>query len=321
MLAENRQGDCDWMAEPIDMESHLSEDVLWASTMAARLRLLQANFADDAPGMRQDFIVQEIEQSLKGCVPERRHARLQALVERFPAAPMNGQAPAPVAVGAPERELTAEILVEQLIAFMPAMSAEDRAMVSTRLQAAGLTPDAGPAGAFELPPELQKRLGLDGDLGDPARAAKALGMSLDLALTLDQLAWTLWKQIAPKSMVRKEAELPRQAAEYLKGSAEVSTAQLAQTLERTRKLIASLLGAMGRAGGGFAKDRARLFDPNSIAAVATSEKKWNESIEFACWRKYAQLCKEYGAEAAIEKSLQEAWVKATETIYSGRSGI
>jgi hypothetical protein len=298
------------------MESHLSEDELWASGMAARLRLLQANFADDAPGMRQDFIIQEVEQSLKGCVPEKRRARLEALSQRFPGGPGNGvAAPAP-SPAAPVPQ-TPDELLEQLLQAVPSLTKEERVLFAFRLQQAGLLPEVA-GGTLELSPELLKRLGINS--ADPERAAKALGLVLEMALALDQLAWTLWRQVAPRSMVRKEGELQKLASEYLAGSAEVSTAQVQQTIERTRRLTASLLGAMGRAGGGFAKERARLFDPNAIKAVANSEKKMLESIEFACWRKYEQLCKEYGAEGAIEKSLQEAWVRATETIFSGRAG-
>ena len=94
--------------------------------------------------------------------------------------------------------------------------------------------------------------------------------------------------------------------------------QVAQTLERTRKLIAGLLGAIGRAGAAYARDRARIFDPNSIEADARAEKKWNESVEFACWRKYVQLCKEYGAEPIIEKGIQEAMARAAENLIMGR---
>jgi hypothetical protein len=95
---------------------------------------------------------------------------------------------------------------------------------------------------------------------------------------------------------------------------------LQQSLERTRKLIAGLLGAIGRAGAAYARDRARLFDPGAIEADARAEKKWNESLEFACWRKYVQLQKEYGSEATVEKSIQEAMAKAAENLILGRVG-
>ena len=150
------------------------------------------------------------------------------------------------------------------------------------------------------------------------RASKSFAILLDTVLALDQLVWTLWKQIAPKSAVRKEADLPKMTGEYLSGSKEVSTAQVVQNVERTRKLIASLMGAIGRAGAAFARERARIFDPSAIEADARAEKKWNESIEFACWRKYVQLCKEYGAEPIMEKGIQEAMARAAENLLLGR---
>lgn len=301
------------------MESHLSEEALWASAVAARLRVLQANFADDDPKMRQDFLVQELEQSLKGCVPEKRKARLEALAQRFPSGPASGPVRAPS--GPEPAAETPDELLARVLDLLPGLSPEQQAQFVQQLQQAGLVPDHPAAGAFELAPELQKRLGLDGSQALSAeRGAKALSMVLDMVLTLDQLAWTLWKQVASKSMVRKEGDFAKLSGEYLTGSSEVSTAQLLQTLERTRRLTAGLLGAVGRAGGVFAKERARLFDPNAIAAVAQSEKKWNESIEFACWRKYVQLCKEYGAEGAIEKAIQEAMARAAENLIMGRPG-
>lgn len=300
------------------MESHLSEESLWASALAARLRVLQASFADDPAAARREYISQEIENALKGTVPEKRRVLLEALAERFPAweqEPSGNHHPATSDAPAPE---TAADLLEKLLQVLPGVPEEARVSLAERLKISGLISSA-PAGPVELSPELLKRLGLGPERSvSPERAGKALGLLLDMVLTLDQLAWTLWKQVAPKSTVRREGDLPRLSGEYLAGSAEVSTAQLQQSLERTRKLVAGLLGAVGRAGTTHARERARIFDPTAIEADARAEKKWNESVEYACWRKYVQLNKEYGAEAAIEKNIQEALAKATENLITGR---
>jgi hypothetical protein len=300
------------------MESHLSEESLWASALAARLRVVQANFADDDAAQRQDFLAQEIERALKGCPQEKRKVLLEALALRFPVGQTTvlrtGDGP-PTAPAAAE---TPEALLERLLELTPALSAEQKKSFAARLQQAGLAPERA-AGAIELSPELLKRLGLDGSQSfGSERTAKTLALLFDMVLTLDQLVWTLWKQVAPKSVVRKEGDLAKLSGEYLAGSTEVSTAQLQQLLERTRKLVAGLLGAVGRAGSAYARERARIFDSNSIEADARAEKKWNESVEFACWRKYVQLNKEYGAEAAIEKSIQEAMARAAENLIMGR---
>jgi hypothetical protein len=302
------------------MELHLSEESLWARALAARLRVLQANFADDDPATRQEYIVEEIERALKGTVPEKRKALLAALSDRFPSFQVavvtrDSQAPSPVSIPA-----APEDLLDSLIKALPGLSNEQRAEFAAKLKAAGLTALAEPSGAnLEAPPELVKRLGLTADQTlNPPRSGKALALLMDMVLTMDQLVWTLWKQIAPKSTVRREADLIKLSGQYLTGSQEVSTAQVTQALERTRKMVAGLLGAVGRAGATFARERTRLFDPNAIRADAQAEKKWNESMEFACWRKYEQLCKEYGAEPMIEKSIQEAVAKAAENLIMGR---
>lgn len=293
---------------------------MWASALAARLRLLQASFADDEPSVREDFIAQEIDRALKGIVPERRKVLLESLARMFP---LGGTAPAPPAPQTPPPpaavvDESPEAVLERFLAILPALTPKQKADLSEPLKQAGLAAPVQ-AGDFAAPPELLGRLGIQaGKQINPERAAKALAMLFDMVLTLDQLVWTLWKQVAPKSMIRKEAELSRLAGDYLAAGQEVSTAQLLQALERSRKLVAGLLGAVGRAGATYARERARIFDPNAIEADARAEKKWNESVEFACWRKYVQLCKEYGAEPVIEKGIQEAMVRAAENLIMGR---
>lgn len=302
------------------MQSQLSEEFLWASALAARLRVLQANFADDNPATRQGFIVEEIERALKGCVPDKRRALLAALAARFPSWQMSAaprsDAKAPAA--APE---TPEMLLDRFLDTLPGLTPQQRADFTAKLKSSGLIQEPAAGAGIEVPPELLKRLGVPSDQPfDAQRSGKALALLLDMVLTIDQLVWTLWRQIASKSAIRREVDLARLSGPYVTGSGEVSTAQMVQALERTRKMVAGLLGAVGRAGGAYARERARLFDPIAIEADARSEKKWNESLEYACWRKYVQLCKEYGAEPVIEKGLQETVAKAAENLILGRSG-
>jgi hypothetical protein len=53
------------------MESYLSEEALWASGLASRLRLIQANCADDSSSVKRG-ITEEIERALKPVSPTRR---------------------------------------------------------------------------------------------------------------------------------------------------------------------------------------------------------------------------------------------------------
>src|SRR5579871_4282185 len=141
------------------MESPLSEESLWAGGLAARLRLIQANFADDPPAVRQGYIVEEIERALKTISPTKRKLHLDLLAEKFPAwegvrsaaASDDKAGPAP---------LTAEELVTRLIQLASTLSPESRTAFATQLQKAGLSIKESADAFLEVPPELQKKLGL-----------------------------------------------------------------------------------------------------------------------------------------------------------------
>jgi hypothetical protein len=300
------------------MESHLSEEALWASGVASRLRLIQANFADDPSSVRQGYIIEEIERALKPVSPTRRKVYLDNLAERFPAWEGTRFAPrSDVTVGA--APLTPDELVARLVELAPTLSPESRAAFANQLQAVGLSIKESANAFLELPPELQKKLGLaPGKPLQLERAVKLLVITADLALALDQLAWALWKQLAPKSAIRKEAELNKLAGSYLAGDAEVSTAQLAQPVEKTRRLIAGLLGAVGRAGASYAKKYVSRLSPEVIEDWAKMEKKTFESLESACWKKFLQQSKEHASEPAVEHEIQEAIAKAAENLILGR---
>jgi hypothetical protein len=312
------------------MESHLSEDALWAKGLASRLRLIQANSMDDPPAARHGYLTDEIERALKTVAPSRRKEHLDALAERFPAwEGVRSASHSDAEVGntplTPEQlvgntPLTPEQLVASLVEIAPTLSPEARTSFADQLHAVGLAAKEASNPWQDIPPELQKKLGLPA--GKPLqseRAVKLLGIVVELSLTLDQLAWTLWRQLAPKSAIRKEADLNRLTGAYLAGDNEVSTSQLTQAIEKSRRLIAGLLGAVGRAGSTYAKTYVSRLSPEVIEDFAKMEKKFIETIEGACWRKFVQQSKAHASEAAIENEIQEAIAKAAENLILGRS--
>ena len=109
------------------------------------------------------------------------------------------------------------------------------------------------------------------------------------------------------------------SGQYLSGDPEVSTQQLIQALEKTRRLIAGLMGAVGRAGNTYAKKLVGRLSPEVIQDLAKMEKKWAESVEQASWRAYERLAQEHLSEPAIENGIQEAMVKVAEDLMTGRS--
>ncbi len=301
------------------MEAYLAEEALWANGLASRLRLIQATFADDPPATRQNYVAEEIERALKAVVPSRRKVYLDALADQFPAWQAASAAPTGEAKPAAVEE-TPESLLDRLLALAPGLPPETQAAFGRQLQQAGLAVKEPAGVALELPPEVQKKLGLaPGQALQGERVVKLLLALSEMVAALDQLVWALWKQMAPRSSIRKETDFLKLAGPYLGGDPETSTQQLTQALEKTRRLIAALLGAVGRAGAAYGRKYVGRFAPEMIEDLAKMEKKWNESVEYVSWRRYRELAKEHASEPAIENEIQECITKAAENLILGRT--
>jgi hypothetical protein len=110
------------------------------------------------------------------------------------------------------------------------------------------------------------------------------------------------------------------SGQYLAGDSEVSTQQLIQALEKTRRLVAGLMGAVGRAGNTYAKKQVARLSPEAIEDLAKMERKFMDSVEVTAWRIYVRLAREHLSEPAIENGIQEAMVKVAEDLMTGRAG-
>jgi hypothetical protein len=299
----------------------LSEETRWASGMAARLRVLQANGSEAAPGQQQEFMAEELERGLKEVVPSKRRAFLQALADRFPVwqmAALTAQGPAvtpDIVEDTPERRL------EALLQIAGKLSSEERTEFSARLMSAGFAIGHS-SGALQSTPELQKALGAtDGELnGD--RAVKLLAITAGLGLMIDQVVWNVWKQLAPKTNVARTASDVRALMRrYLAGDSEVSSQQISQALEQSRRLTASLLMSVGGAGRTFAKKQQERFSPQEITELAKMEKKAWEALDKRCWEKYVELFREFGDEAAIDGEIQQSIAKYAEQVMQGAKAV
>jgi len=113
------------------------EAPLWAEKIAARLWMLQTSFADDPPDTRHDYLVEEIERSIKDVAESRRSEYLGALMERFPG-PERIDAPYFKPPEAPTRERGAQEVADELISRLPEFSKEEKAALAQKLQAVGL---------------------------------------------------------------------------------------------------------------------------------------------------------------------------------------
>ncbi len=300
------------------MESYLTEEASWASGVAGRLRLIQANFADDEPQVRQSCLAEELERSLKNVPFNRREQHLQALSEFFPAWGKPSEAPAPAAPSGPAAVETPEELLDRFLQTAEGLSAEAREKCLQQLQATGFAPKATGSSTADASPEFWKFLGVAAAKPlNVDRAQKMLVALSQVFLALDQLAWTLWKQLNAKTVFRKEAEFGKLAGPYLAGDTEISTEQIRQPIERTRKLVAALLGATGRSGAKFSGEHCRQFSPEVIENAASMEKRAWVTLESASWQKYKELYKEFSSEQMLESRIQQEFVKATEELLRG----
>jgi hypothetical protein len=295
-----------------------SEASSWAQEVAGRLRMLQISFADDPPAERLEYLVGEIERSLKDVVDGRKAEYLHELGRRFPGPERIGETPAVPLPVEPVKK-TAEELAEELLARAAELTKEAKSRLAGRFEAVGLTamPDRG----LNLPPELRGKLGLSPDQPlDQERLNKLLAALFEMVVTLDNLIWNLWKTIAPKSPVRREHgdNFRRTVGRYLAGDREVATLQISQMLDKTRQVLTGLLSAIGPVGETYARHHLETFAPEKIrTAVEAGSSGFLSNLEQKCWRRYVALASELNG-PAIEKQVVDAIVSYAEEVVLGR---
>ncbi|MCA9290303.1 MAG: hypothetical protein KDA25_04185, partial [Phycisphaerales bacterium] len=181
-----------------------------AST-ANRLRLVQIDFADESPEVRQQYLVDEIERALSRTDPDQREAFLQELEYAFPTWDAWGSAPAPAAApsAAPPTDAREDrdpsYHLRRLVELSAGLSAEEKAAIVERLRRAGLAPASGGDWPQEAAAALRERLRLPESAHvDPERTVELVSLLVhDLAGPLDDIVWRTWKQIAPRSDLRR----------------------------------------------------------------------------------------------------------------------
>ena len=298
----------------------VAEEILWADALASRLRLLQASCADDAADTRQAFIFEQIERSLQPVAPSKKRAHLEALSARFPtwsSNPTGEAAPAPAADGD-----TPEIAFSRFLKTIPSLKPDQKLQFQAKLRAAGWT-DA-PVGALpdDVHADLLQKLKLPADQTiDVARLGRLSAALIELFITLDQLAWSIWKNLAPKSSLRRDAslgDLRAALARYLAGEPEITAAQITQQLDRSRQLTAGILAAIGPSGRNYARRHMARYSAEAVRDAVRTESGGSlfSSAETKCWKKYSELAAELN-EDAIEAEIQEAIVKYAEELMLG----
>ncbi len=310
------------MSNPPDNRSGL------VSATASRLRLVQGDLADDPADSRRELLTETIQVAMSKLAPAEREAFLRELEGMFPSWDSNvsvsAQAGEPAASPADQKELKdPSFLVARLAELAPALSDVQRRILTDRLREAGLAPAAS-AGA-DLPQEpvqrLKARLQIKAGEPDAGRLVELATVLVDLAAGLDQIVWSTWKTIAPRSAVRRPAPLLHSMGRFAVASPEVGRAQVAQDAERLRALTAAMIAAVSQIGRQFAQGHLAKFAPAEITAMAGMEGGGLlTSKEVKCWRKYVELAGSVD-EASIEAEIMQALASCVESfIRPGASG-
>jgi len=290
---------------------------------ANRLRLVQTDLADEKPEVRQQYLADEVERALASIVPAERPAFLAALQDWFPTWERVDVAKAENSMDqstTDQRELKdASFLVERLVDLAPTLSESQRQAVIDRLGDAGLSAAGRQAWPAQAAEKLRAHLKLPEGAGlDPLRSLELLQMQVDFCLSLDQLIWSTWKAIAPRSEVRGAGELRKTIAPFLKGDQDVARGEVMMHMEKLRQLTASLVSAVSQTGRQFAQSHYTRFNPDLIEEVAKRDKKALEAIGVAAWRKYREIVGT-ADQATIEREIMQLIADYAEKLMKGLS--
>lgn len=293
-----------------------------AELTANRLRLIQADLADETAEARRAHLNDEVKAALEKVPLAERNAFLDAVEERFPA--WEGGR---VVSGAGEGTLLSPtdmaefndpaFLVRQLAKVADSMTDAQRREAGERLAAAGIAP----AGVGEIPVDAvarakeSMRVPADAD-ADTGRLLEAGALLAEQVVLLDTLVWKIWRQIAPDSAMRGKGTVAPTLTSYVTGGGETGRGQVASELEKFRQLTAALLSSVGKVGETVYGQISRL-SPHNIESLAKTEKKWNESVEMAGWRKYKEMAGKLD-QATVENEVMRAVARTVEEIIRPR---
>lgn len=294
-----------------------------AEVTANRLRLIQADLADEPAESRRAHLNDEVKSALEKVPMAERNDFLSAVEDRFPAweggrVVTGGDGSAAMLSATDMAEFTDPgFLLRQLVKTAPSMTEEQRREAGEQLAAAGIAP----AGAGEIPQEAFSRakaamqIPADGD-ADAGRMLEAGALLAEQVILLDALCWKVWRQIAPESGYRSVVPLNTLLASYVSGSGETGRGQVSEALERFRALTAALTTSVGKVGRTVYAELAE-FSPSQVESLAKADKKWNESVELAAWRKYRELAGKLD-EATVESKVRQAVSRSVEEIVRPR---
>lgn len=290
----------------------LAEPGAWAASLGERWKYLQTSLATETAENRQVYMEEELRRALLATPAAKRGAYLEALAARYPAwelAAVALNAPAAVARQKPDE------IIAAFLQLVPQLSGEQRAAVKQKLAGLGLVQPAATPIEGEALTEVQAKLKLEPeDRIDAQALGRVFAVYVEAMLILDQLAWNVWRNAAPKSAIRRDTtqgDLRTVTRRALAGDATLPANQVQKQIEASRLLIAGLLAGLGPAGKNFSRRYQQYYTPDAIREVLRAEGGGKSDAQ--CWKKYTELATQL-SETVIEDDVQEAVVKYAEDL-------
>ncbi len=300
----------------------LSDAPAWAAAAAVRLRYIQANFADDPAESRESFLEDELKKLLDPVPLGKRQLYLDTLAEKFPTWESLSSAPS-VAAKAASDERTPDEVWSLFLKTLPKFSLEQRETIKNRLADAGFIRVSGDSLDTGSTTELVEKLKIPpSDKIDGSRLGKLCAALAEFAIMTDQLAWNVWKNIAPKSTIRRDGsagDLRTALRRSATGDPEVAAAQIAAQLEKNRQLIAGLIAAIGPAGKNFTRRFQSRYSPEAVRDMVKLEgASVFGNADARNWKKYTELAQEI-SEDTIQTDMMDAVAKYAEELMRGQN--
>ena len=302
-------------ASPNEVAS--AERATWAAALVTRLKYLQTTLTEEPPESRQVHLEEELRRALQAVPVEQRGAHLYELTQVFPEwelAAATAIAPAAVARQTPDE------IVASFLQLVPQLSGEQRENARQKLAALGMILPTKQAIEGEALTAVRSKLKLDPDDPiDSQQLARLFAVFAEAMLALDQLAWNVWRNAAPKSPVRRDTaqgDLRTVTRRSLSGDAEAAAAQaqVQKQIDASRQLIAGLLAGLGPAGKNFARRYQQRYTPDAVREVVRAEGGGKNDAQY--WKKHTELAAEI-TETVIEDDVQAAVVKYAEDLMRG----
>lgn len=301
---------------PNDVAS--AEPAAWAASLVTRLKYLQTNLAAEKPEDRQVHLEEELHRALQELPAAKRGSHLYALVQQFPdweLAAATAIAPAAAARQTPDE------VIQAFLQLAPQLSGEQREDLKQKLAALGLILPTQQPLEGEALTAIQAKLKLDpADPIDAQQLGRLFATFAEAVLALDQLAWNVWRNAAPKSPVRRDTaqgDLRTVTRRALSGEGDAAAAQavVQKQVEASRQLIAGLMAGLGPAGKNFSRRFQQRYTPDAIREAVRAEGGKGDN-QF--WKKHTELAAEI-TETVIEDDVQAAVVKYAEDLMRGTS--